>query len=116
MKLYISGPMTGYPDLNRPKFEAMFKRLRDMGHEPVTPFDLNRDTADYRTALANDLDYICSEAEGVVMLCGFQSSPGAHAENATGAGHQDTDLVGAERRYNRAGRQYWREPLRGSDE
>ena len=83
MKLYISGPMTGHVDLNRPKFEAMFQRLRAMGHEPVTSFDICENTPDYRTALANDIDYICSEAEGMVMLYNWQKSPGAHAENAT---------------------------------
>lgn len=40
MRIYISGPMTGHPDLNRPAFEAATKRLRERGHFVINPHDL----------------------------------------------------------------------------
>lgn len=40
MRIYVSGPMTGHPDLNRPAFDAAAKRLRDEGHFVINPHDL----------------------------------------------------------------------------
>ena len=37
MRIYISGPMTGKPDLNRPAFDAAEKRLREQGHFAINP-------------------------------------------------------------------------------
>ena len=40
MRVYISGRMTGYPDLNRPAFDAAEKRLTARGHFVINPHDL----------------------------------------------------------------------------
>ena len=37
MRLYLSGPMTNCPDLNRPAFDAAAKRLREQGHFVINP-------------------------------------------------------------------------------
>ena len=37
MRVYISGPMTGIPDLNRPVFDAAEKRLTEQGHFVINP-------------------------------------------------------------------------------
>ena len=37
MRTYISGPMTGKPDLNRPAFAAAEKRLTAQGHFVINP-------------------------------------------------------------------------------
>ena len=37
MRIYLSGPMTGLPDLNRPAFEAAEKRLMTQGHFVINP-------------------------------------------------------------------------------
>ena len=37
MRIYISGPMTGKPDLNRPAFDAAEKRLTAQGHFVINP-------------------------------------------------------------------------------
>lgn len=37
MRIYISGPMTGKPDLNRPAFDAAEKRLSAQGHFVINP-------------------------------------------------------------------------------
>lgn len=37
MRIFVSGPMTGYPDLNRPAFDAAEKRLTARGHFVINP-------------------------------------------------------------------------------
>lgn len=37
MRIYISGRMTGCPDLNRPAFDAAEKRLTAQGHFVINP-------------------------------------------------------------------------------
>ena len=41
MRVYISGPMTGVPDLNRPAFDAAEKRLTAQGHFVINPAELS---------------------------------------------------------------------------
>ena len=41
MRIYISGPMTGKPDHNRPAFDAAAKRLREQGHFVINPAELS---------------------------------------------------------------------------
>lgn len=41
MRIYISGPMTGKPDLNRSAFDAAEKRLTAQGHFVINPHDLS---------------------------------------------------------------------------
>lgn len=41
MKLYLSGPMSGKPAFNIPKFDAYAKALRSLGHEVVSPAELD---------------------------------------------------------------------------
>ena len=40
MKIYIAGPMTGYPDYNRASFNANAELLRYRGHEVINPAEL----------------------------------------------------------------------------
>jgi hypothetical protein len=37
LKIYISGPMTGYKDYNYPKFEKIADKLRKKGYDVVNP-------------------------------------------------------------------------------
>ena len=37
MRVYISGPMSGYPNMNIPAFNRAAKRLRKKGYEVVSP-------------------------------------------------------------------------------
>lgn len=43
MRVYIAGPMTGYPEFNFPAFDAADARLRAAGHEPVNPATMDRE-------------------------------------------------------------------------
>lgn len=39
-RVYIAGPMTGIPDLNRDAFTAAAERLRAAGYDVVNPHDI----------------------------------------------------------------------------
>lgn len=41
MRVYISGPMTNIPDLNRPAFDAAEKRLTAQGHFVINPHHIS---------------------------------------------------------------------------
>jgi hypothetical protein len=43
MKVYISGPITGYPDSNSAAFSRAEDMLRMQGHEVVNPLGINAD-------------------------------------------------------------------------
>ena len=41
MKVYVSGPMTGFEDWNRPEFDKVAEALRAHGFVAVVPHELN---------------------------------------------------------------------------
>lgn len=104
-KIYIAGPMRGIPEFNFPAFYAAAKKLRANGHEVFSPAehdnekhgtDISKGNAtgdesvavkeygfNIRESLAADLDWICRNADAVVLLPGWKTSKGATAERAT---------------------------------
>ena len=42
-KLYLAGPMTGYPEDNRPRFNQLARVLRDRGFDVVNPAEFDQD-------------------------------------------------------------------------
>lgn len=79
--VYLSGPMTGLPDFNRPAFHAAAAALREQGHVVINPaeVDLGPDAtwADYmRIHLAE----IARRVTQVFVLPGWESSRGAQLE------------------------------------
>lgn len=105
MKIYLAGPMRGYPNFNFPAFEKAAAFLRAKGHTVFSPaerdkirhggVDISADnpTGDeavakakfgfnLRDALADDTAWICKEADGIAMLPGWRQSKGAVAEEA----------------------------------
>lgn len=104
MKIYLAGPMRGYPEFNFPAFHAGAARLRALGHEVFSPAeaDIERHGVDIsagnstgdealakeqhnfnlREALAKDTAYICLEADAIALLPDWQQSKGATAEHA----------------------------------
>lgn len=98
--------MRGIPHFNFPAFFAAEEKLEAEGHTVFNParrdnnhhgtdISRNNETGDetiaasqfgfsLREALGSDLAYICSTAEAVAMLPGWENSKGAVAERATG--------------------------------
>jgi len=109
MRLYIAGPMRGYPEFNFPAFHRAAADLRALGHTVFSPAekDIEREGMDIskgnkegseemldkqlglppgaflRVALGEDLDWICKHADGVALLGGWETSKGAIAESST---------------------------------
>lgn len=80
MKLYISGPITGYPDLNKPAFFAAEKQLRAAGHEVINP-TVNgiAEEASWETHMRADIKMLM-DCDGVAFLLGSEESRGARLE------------------------------------
>ena len=84
MKLYLSGPMTGYPQFNYPLFNAMAKKLRELGHKVYNPaeyvYDGPLEEFPLKEAFAEYCHEICLWAEAIIVLPGWQMSSGATCE------------------------------------
>ncbi len=80
MKVYVAGPMTGYPDLNYPAFALASDRLRQRGFDAVSPAELNPITEEYKTAMRNDIIALI-DCDLILRLDGWEKSKGATLEN-----------------------------------
>lgn len=105
-KVYIAGPMTGYPYFNFSLFDEMRDDLTQLGHKPISPADLDRaygfdpyqypELADPSNnggkwlaeakfslpeAIRRDVDAIL-QCDWMVMLPGWENSRGAQSEKA----------------------------------
>ena len=80
MKLYLSGPMTGYEENNYPAFHAAKAALEARGYEVISPADLPiRDDWEWVDYIEQDIDSVFS-VEGVAYLPGWEQSKGARIE------------------------------------
>ncbi len=81
MKVYIAGPMTGYPDFNYPAFHDAERALIEAGHEPLNPaanFDGDT-TRERREYMRRDIEMLLM-AEAITFLPGWEKSKGATLE------------------------------------
>lgn len=78
-KVYIAGPMTGYPELNYPAFTAAAEYLRKVGFEVVSPAELNPIETGYVDAMKNDIIALL-ECDHICFLDGYEKSRGATLE------------------------------------
>lgn len=82
MKVYISGPISGFPDGNRQQFSTAAAALRQCGFETINPHDVCQDVP----ADALWLDYMrecikaMMDADAVFVLGGWIDSRGAYVE------------------------------------
>lgn len=81
MKIYLSGPMSGLPEFNYPKFNEAAARLRAEGHHVFNPAEYPFEEMGIRQAFADYCNYICRYADGVYMLPGWEWSAGACVEH-----------------------------------
>lgn len=92
MILYLSGPMTGYPDHNKAMFHEAAVALRGQGHDVISPAELDNsagidlrgtgwevDDDQYQAFLKRDLTHV-EDADGIVFLPGWSRSGGAGRE------------------------------------
>jgi hypothetical protein len=104
MKVYLAGPMRGIPNFNFPAFAIAAAKLRWEGHTVFSPAELVNEhhgadisagntagdedlaTKQYgfngRGAFADELNWICREADAIALLPGWEKSKGATAERA----------------------------------
>jgi hypothetical protein len=93
--------MRGYPDFNHRAFRRGAELLRGLDHEVFSsaehdlsngfdftgtsgsPSDLAAAGFDLRRALGDDLEWICAQADAIVVLPDWKKSRGARAEVAT---------------------------------
>ena len=83
--LYLAGPITGMPNLNREEFAAAADHLKEQGFRVINPHDLT-DGVDFHP----EQDYeqimricVCSMVESsdeIITLSGWENSPGAKRE------------------------------------
>lgn len=82
MRVYISGPMSGYPDYNRTAFSSGYTTLLRLGHEPVSPAQPPGDCAavlSWETYMRSALTDLVT-CESVALLPGWEASRGARLE------------------------------------
>ena len=76
--IYLSGGMRNLPDNNASLFALHAKKLRAKGHEVFCPPEQN--VVDVREAFRRDCEWLCSRADRIAMLPGWEASRGARAE------------------------------------
>jgi uncharacterized protein DUF4406 len=83
MRIYIAGPMTGYPEFNYPAFVEAAAHLRRLGYDVVSPHEINPPTEGFEHPwdwyMRRDIVELVS-AEAVVVLPGWEASKGASLE------------------------------------
>ena len=79
--LYLSGPMTGMPDLNRPLFNKITKLLRTKGYSVVNPpeLDYNEPQRSWEGCLRRDIKWLL-KCKAIAKLPGCAKSKGASLE------------------------------------
>ncbi|MFP5498068.1 MAG: DUF4406 domain-containing protein [Gammaproteobacteria bacterium] len=79
MRIYLSGPMTGLPDLNFAAFHAMTTNLRAGGHTVTNPAEINPDGGTWNDCMRRDIAALM-DCDTVATLPGWEHSKGARLE------------------------------------
>lgn len=89
MRIYLAGPMRGYPAFNWPAFDRAAGALRRAGYEVVNPAELDRvDGLHPTTVVSHDLAHsllkrdlaILAMCTAIALLPGWERSEGATRE------------------------------------
>lgn len=85
-RIYVAGPMTGYPELNFPAFHAAAATLRAQGHHVENPAEINGDTtAQWLDCMRQDIARLVT-CDAVYLLPGWEKSRGARVEHGLAVG------------------------------
>lgn len=93
MIAYLSGPISGHPDGNRPAFDLYERLLRDAGYEVVNPHrvfteplpaDPAQKRAHWQRAMRADLRALM-DCDLIALIPGWAASEGARWEFETAA-------------------------------
>lgn len=79
-KVYLSGPMTGLPQLNKPAFDAAAEFLRGEGHVVFNPAEVSLPGSSWADYMRVDIIAMLS-CEAVYLLPGWEKSRGARLEH-----------------------------------
>jgi len=79
MKVYISGPITGIKDLNRPAFDKAYKMLTQPGIKPISPFNIQCNNKTWTGYMKADIAELVT-CDYIYMLHGWWHSKGASVE------------------------------------
>ena len=81
-KIYLSGPMTGIKDLNRPLFNREAAKLRRAGYVVINPPELDdfEPEPTWETCLRRDLRILVDQCDRVATLPNWKKSRGANLE------------------------------------
>jgi len=87
LRIYISGPMTGYENSNYLEFNRVAEEIKDLGFEPINPVELGTgieklnitDGEKYKKYMRADIKGMM-DADLILMLEGFKYSRGAMIE------------------------------------
>ena len=77
-QIYLSGPMSGLPELNYPEFANVTERLRSAGRTVLSPHEV-KPQANWEGYMREALALLL-RCENIVMLPGFEKSEGAKIE------------------------------------
>lgn len=79
MIVYISGPITGLPGLNKTAFDSAAAELKAVGFEPIVPHEITAPGDTWEEAMRSCIRAMM-DADAVVMLRGWEGSKGAKIE------------------------------------
>jgi len=92
-RIYIAGPMSGYPNHNYPAFDGAAAKLRAAGFHPISPADVSRAVgihsdvepraSEYCDLLLIDIEIVEAFAHGIALLDGWEDSRGTQIEIAS---------------------------------
>lgn len=81
LRIYLSGPMTGLPNENRPAFNAEAARLRALGYQVENPAELNPPGTPRHICMKVDIQALLG-CDTIALLPGWIDSAGATLERA----------------------------------
>ena len=79
-RIYLAGPMSGYPELNFPLFHTKAAEMRAQGFDVVNPAELNADpNKSWHDCMRVDIRELVT-CDAICMLPGWEKSKGATLE------------------------------------